>query len=81
MTFKSDIEIAQESKPLHIREIGKKLGLSEDDLELYGNYKAKIDALTDVLLSDAVSSYVKTKYLGAITCDASSQIDLRSTIK
>ena len=43
MTFKSDIEIAQESKPLNIREIGKKLGLSEDDLELYGKYKAKID--------------------------------------
>ena len=43
MTLKSDIEIAQESKPLHIREIGKKLGLSEDDLELYGKYKAKID--------------------------------------
>ena len=43
MTFKSDIEIAQESKPLHIRGIGKKLGLSEDDLELYGKYKAKID--------------------------------------
>ena len=43
MTFKSDIEIAQESKTLHIREIGKKLGLTEDDLELYGQYKAKID--------------------------------------
>ena len=43
MTFKSDIEIAQEAKPLHIREIGKKLGLNEDDLELYGKYKAKID--------------------------------------
>ena len=43
MTFKSDIEIAQEAKPLHIREIGKKLGLEEDDLELYGKYKAKID--------------------------------------
>ena len=43
MKFKSDIEIAQEAKPLHIREIGKKLGLSEDDLDLYGKYKAKID--------------------------------------
>ena len=43
MKFKSDIEIAQEAKPLHIREIGKKLGLSEDDLEFYGKYKAKID--------------------------------------
>ena len=43
MTFKSDIEIAQEAKPLHIREIGKKLGLNEDELEFYGKYKAKID--------------------------------------
>ncbi|MEG0855156.1 MAG: formate--tetrahydrofolate ligase [Terrisporobacter sp.] len=43
MKFKSDIEIAQEVKPLHIREIGKKLGLSEDDLDLYGKYKAKVD--------------------------------------
>ena len=36
MGFKSDIEIAQEAKPLDIREVGKKLGLTEDDLELYG---------------------------------------------
>ena len=43
MGFKSDIEIAQEAKPLDIREIGKKLGLTEDDLELYGKYKAKVD--------------------------------------
>ena len=43
MKFKSDIEIAQESKPLHIKEIGKKLGLNEDDLEFYGKYKAKVD--------------------------------------
>ena len=43
MTFKSDIEIAQESKTIHIREIGKKLGLTENDLEFYGKYKAKID--------------------------------------
>ena len=43
MGFKSDIENAQEAKPLDIREIGKKLGLTEDDLELYGKYKAKVD--------------------------------------
>ena len=43
MTFKSDIEIAQEAKPLHIREIGKKLGLDEDEIEFYGKYKAKVD--------------------------------------
>ena len=40
---KSDIEIAQEAKPQDIREIAKKLGLTEDDLELYGKYKAKVD--------------------------------------
>ena len=43
MTFKSDIEISQEAKPLHIREIGKKLGLDEDEIEFYGKYKAKVD--------------------------------------
>ena len=43
MTFKSDIEIAQEAKPLHIREIAKKLNIYEDYIDLYGKYKAKID--------------------------------------
>ena len=43
MGFKSDIQIAQEAKPQDIREIAKKLGLTEDDLELYGKYKAKVD--------------------------------------
>ena len=39
---KSDIAIAQESKMKHIVEIAEKIGLAEDDLELYGKYKAKI---------------------------------------
>ncbi|MEJ8554038.1 formate--tetrahydrofolate ligase [Tepidibacter sp. Z1-5] len=43
MGFKSDIEIAQEAKPQDIREIAKKLNLTEDDIELYGKYKAKVD--------------------------------------
>ena len=43
MGFKSDIEIAQEAKPQDIREIAAKLGLTEDDLDLYGKYKAKVD--------------------------------------
>ncbi|SHJ09209.1 Formate-tetrahydrofolate ligase [Geosporobacter subterraneus DSM 17957] len=41
--YKSDIEIAQEAKLQDIREIAKKLNLTEDDLELYGKYKAKVD--------------------------------------
>ena len=41
--LKSDIQIAQEADIKDIREIGKKIGLEEDDLELYGKYKAKVD--------------------------------------
>lgn len=43
MGFKSDIEIAQECKLQDIREIASKLGFTEDDIELYGKYKAKVD--------------------------------------
>ena len=42
MAVKSDIEIAQEAKMLHIREVADKLGITEDDLEYYGKYKAKL---------------------------------------
>lgn len=40
--MKTDIEIAKENQMLPIVEIAEKLGLREDDLELYGRYKAKI---------------------------------------
>ena len=43
MAFKSDIEIAQEAQPQKIQFIAEKLGLREDDIELYGKYKAKVD--------------------------------------
>ena len=43
MEFKTDIEIAQEANPQDIGDIAKKINLSEDDIELYGKYKAKID--------------------------------------
>ena len=39
----TDLEIAQQAKILEIKEIAKKVNLSEDDLELYGKYKAKIN--------------------------------------
>lgn len=39
----TDIEIAESCTPKDIREIAKKLNLAEDDLELYGKYKAKIN--------------------------------------
>ncbi len=40
--MKSDIQIAQEAKMLPIKEVAKSLGIEEDDLELYGKYKAKL---------------------------------------
>ncbi len=43
MEFKSDIEIAQSTKPQHIQEIAKLAGVPEAYLEQYGNHKAKID--------------------------------------
>ena len=43
MAVKTDIEIAQEAKMLDIRKVAAKAGITnEDDLELYGKYKAKI---------------------------------------
>lgn len=40
--YKSDIEIAQEATMLPIKEVAAKIGVKEDDLELYGKYKAKL---------------------------------------
>lgn len=40
--MKSDFQISNECKKKHIAEVSAKLGLSEEDLILYGNYKAKI---------------------------------------
>ena len=42
MTHLSDIAIAQAKKLLHIKEIAVKLKVKEDDLEMYGKYKAKL---------------------------------------
>lgn len=49
----SDIEIAQQAKLLPIKEVAAKIGISEDELEFYGKYKAK--------LSDELANRVKNK--------------------
>ncbi|QFJ55586.1 formate--tetrahydrofolate ligase [Pseudobutyrivibrio xylanivorans] len=51
--MKSDIQIAQEAKMVHIKEVAKSLSIEEDDLELYGKYKAKF---SDELLSKIESN-------------------------
>jgi formate--tetrahydrofolate ligase len=43
MGYKSDIEIAREAKLEHIRDIAAKVGLTEEDIDYYGKYKAKVD--------------------------------------
>ena len=43
MNIKSDIEIAQEHTPKKITEVAATAGIDEKFLELYGNYKAKVD--------------------------------------
>ena len=40
--MKTDVEIAQEAKMQPIAQVAKSLNISEDDLEMYGKYKAKI---------------------------------------
>ncbi len=38
----TDIEISNNAKMLNIRKVAEKIGILEEDLELYGNYKAKL---------------------------------------
>src|SRR3712207_5956009 len=40
--MKTDIQIAQEASMLPIREVAAKFGIEENDLDLYGKYKAKL---------------------------------------
>jgi len=42
MEYKTDIDIAQNTTLIHIKEIASKLKIQEDDLELYGKFKAKL---------------------------------------
>ncbi|MBN2168945.1 MAG: formate--tetrahydrofolate ligase, partial [Actinobacteria bacterium] len=55
----SDLEIAQAAKMKPIAEIAKSIGLEEDDLELYGKYKAKVKL--DVL--DRIKDNPTAKYI------------------
>lgn len=42
--MKTDIQIAQEAELMPIKEVAASIGIKEDDLELYGKYKAKFDS-------------------------------------
>ena len=40
--MKTDIEIAQEAEMVHVKEVAAKLDIAEEELDLYGKYKAKL---------------------------------------
>ena len=54
-TMKTDIQIAQEAKLQPIKEVAASIGIMEDDLELYGKYKAKISSEINEKRSEVVS--------------------------
>ncbi len=62
--MKTDIDIAQSAVIRPITEVAKKLGLKEDDLELYGKYKAKLPLS---LIDDKKAAKAKLILVTAIT--------------
>ena len=77
MAYLSDIEIAQQCKMKNISEIAAKLGIGEDDLELYGRYKAKVDL---GLLKDTDRKPGKLVLVTAITPTAAGEGKTTTTI-
>ncbi len=77
MSYKSDIEIAQECVMQPISEIAKKAHVDEEYLELYGKYKAKIDPK---LLRDTDRSDGKLVLVTAITPTAAGEGKTTTTI-
>ena len=51
-----------------------------EDYKNNAAYRAKIDALTEVMLSEVVAAYFKNAYRGVIVCNAQTQIDLRGAL-
>jgi len=72
-----DKKVAEEAKEELITGRANILAVRENDYHNDEKYKAKINALTDVLLSQAVADYVESKYSGAVVCNELTQIDLR----
>ena len=77
MAYLSDIEIAQQCEMKHINEIAKKLDISDDYIEQYGKYKAKIDYN---LLKDSKRETGKLILVTAITPTAAGEGKTTTTI-
>ena len=77
MAYLSDIEIAQSCKMKHIGEIAATLGISDEYLEQYGKYKAKVDYK---LLADSPRKNGKLILVTAITPTAAGEGKTTTTI-
>ena len=75
----SDKRAQVEDDPVQVAGKANVIAARASDYAADAEYQKKIDALTNAMLSKEVSDYFKTKYLGAMTCDESTQIDLRET--
>ena len=76
----SDKRAAVEDDPEQVAGKANVIAARLNDYKNNADYKAKIDALIDVMLSEEVAEFFAKKYLGAMTCDSSTQIDLRGKI-
>ena len=68
--MKSDIEIAQSATMQHVVEVAKAIGLTEDDLELYGKFKAKVSPDVAKRLADKPDGnlILMTAKIGRASC-------------
>ena len=69
----TDIEIAQQAEMEPIKNVAAKLGMSEDDIEMYGKYKAKI--------SDEYMQSVKNNENGKLAAEIHKITPLRKRAK
>ena len=65
--MKTDIQIAQEAELMHIKDVAASIGISEEELEFYGKYKAK--------LSDELWENVKDRKDGKLVLVTANQSD------
>lgn len=76
----SEYRAAVEDDARQVEEKANIIAARKDDYKNDAEYKAKIDVLAEAMLSQEVSDFFKDKYLGAMTCDSTTQIDLRKNV-
>lgn len=73
----ADKRVAVEDDPSVVSGKANVIAARANDYKNDSVYKAKIDVLTEVMLSKKVADFFAEKYLGVIVCDERTQIDLR----